>query len=295
MDQDRCRAGGIVTGASPAAAGIADQLVLSQRFTTTNGDVVWDVFGDGDPVVLVHGFPGSPLTWRNIVPRLAASHTVYVFGLLGVGEASRRDGQRVGLVHQARMFTDLAESWGLTAPTVVAHDAGCAVTLGAHLFEGLALTRLMLLDPAIVNPCISENSLHARRFPEAYHTLPARLHELIVRAQLSTTTVRELPEETVRAYLEPWLGGGQSAYYRFLEQLDVEYLDRLEAALPDVACPTTIVWGEEDTWIPPTNGERIQQAIPGSALTMVPRAGHFILDDAPDEIGDLVIDMVRTG
>ncbi len=275
---------------------VADQLVLNQRFTTANGDdVAWDVFGGGDPIVLVHGFPGSPVTWRHLVPRLATSHAVYVFGLLGVGEASRRDDQRVGLADQARMFTELAKTWGLSAPPVVAHDAGCAVTLGAHLFEGMALSRLMMLDPAIVNPSISENSLHARRYPEAYHTLPTRIHELIVRAQLSTTTVRGLSEETVRAYLAPWLGAGQPAYYRFLEQLDVEFLDRLEAVLPDVTCPTSIVWGAEDSWISPNNGLRIQRAIPGSSLTMVPGAGHFILDDAPDEVADLVIDMMRTG
>ena len=56
---------------------------LSERAVVRGGTVAWDRFGDGAPVVLVHGTPSWSFLWRRVVPRLARSFTVYVFDLLG--------------------------------------------------------------------------------------------------------------------------------------------------------------------------------------------------------------------
>jgi pimeloyl-ACP methyl ester carboxylesterase len=53
------------------------------------------VFGDGPPVVLVHGTPGRSVLWRKVVPVLAERHAVHVFDLLGFGESERREDHRL--------------------------------------------------------------------------------------------------------------------------------------------------------------------------------------------------------
>jgi pimeloyl-ACP methyl ester carboxylesterase len=57
----------------------------AQRFETGAGAIAWDSFGEGPPVVLVHGTPWSSWTWRRLAPDLASRFTVYVFDLLGFG------------------------------------------------------------------------------------------------------------------------------------------------------------------------------------------------------------------
>lgn len=45
--------------------------------------------------------------------------------------------------------------------------------------------------------------------------------------------------------------------------------------LPSIKCPTTIIWGEEDTVIPRADADAMHAAIPGSRLVILPRTGHL--------------------
>jgi pimeloyl-ACP methyl ester carboxylesterase len=257
---------------------------LTRRFPNSGGEAAWDVFGTGRPVLLVHGFPGNSFTWRYLVPALARQYRVYVVDLLGCGGSTQHDGQNVGLAAQTDFLTDFLRQLRIVRPAVVAHDAGAPVVLGAHLLRQVELDRLVLVDAATLNPCISANSLHARRYLEAYQTMPPALHEVILRKHLSSAMYHDMAEEIFRGYFSPWSGAGQAAYYRFLAQLDEGYLDAITGRLKDVSCPTRLIWGDHDTWIPPATAERLTRLIPGSDVRLIKQAGHFVLDDAPDAV-----------
>jgi pimeloyl-ACP methyl ester carboxylesterase len=49
-------------------------------------------------------------------------------------------------------------------------------------------------------------------------------------------------------------------------------------------CPTQILWGEEDQWIPLERGRRLAALIPHARFQAVPRAGHLMQEDAPEAI-----------
>jgi pimeloyl-ACP methyl ester carboxylesterase len=257
---------------------------LTRRFASSGGKMAWDAFGEGAPLLLVHGFPGNSFTWRSVAPALARDYRVYVVDLPGFGASAQYDGQNVGLAAQTDYVTELLQHLQVVRPTVIAHDAGAPVVLGAHLLRRVDLDRLVLLDAATLNPCISANSLHARRYLEAYQTMPPALHEVILRKQISSAMYREMPEEVFQGYFRPWSGRGQAAYYRFLAQLDERYLDDIAERLKDVSCPTRVLWGADDTWIPPATADRLSRLIPGAQVRFIGDAGHFVLDDAPGEV-----------
>jgi pimeloyl-ACP methyl ester carboxylesterase len=110
---------------------------LEQIYRWTDGDVRWDRFGDGPPLVLLHGTPFSSYVWRNIAPVLARRRTVYVWDMLGYGASEKRAGQDVSLAAQTRLFAALLDHWELDRPEVVAHDFGGLVSLRALLLERL--------------------------------------------------------------------------------------------------------------------------------------------------------------
>ncbi|MGI8866389.1 MAG: alpha/beta fold hydrolase, partial [Rubrobacteraceae bacterium] len=85
---------------------------LRQRAEVEGGEVAFDVFGQGPPVVLVHGTPTWSYLWRNVVPVLAEQFTVYVFDLFGYGD-SKPKAQDVSIGAQSRLLTGLIERWGL--------------------------------------------------------------------------------------------------------------------------------------------------------------------------------------
>ncbi|PZS34621.1 MAG: hypothetical protein DLM59_04390 [Pseudonocardiales bacterium] len=70
---------------------------MAHRITTAHGEIAWDHFGDGPPVVLVHGRPSRSVLWRNIAPLLADRHSVYALDLLGFDQWEGELGQRLWL------------------------------------------------------------------------------------------------------------------------------------------------------------------------------------------------------
>lgn len=54
---------------------------LGRRARTRRGEIAWDCLGEGPPVVLTHGTPSRSLVWREIAPKLAETHEVYVWDL----------------------------------------------------------------------------------------------------------------------------------------------------------------------------------------------------------------------
>lgn len=260
---------------------------LGQRIEIDGDQIAYDILGDGPPVVLVHGFPGSAYSWRNVAPVLAKRWRVHVFDMRGFGASDRRDGQSVSGEAQAKLLARLLDHWKLGEPLMAAHDFGAAAALGACLFEACRYRRLVLIDAAALNPCMSSNSLHVRAHLEAYQTMPPRIYEQVLRAHIPTTMHRPMDEETFQGYFAPWRdAAGQAAYFRFIGQFDERYLGRIEQALPRLAIPTRVLWGREDTWIPLDHGERLIRLVPGATLGVLPEVGHFAMDDAPAEVAE---------
>jgi dienelactone hydrolase len=50
-----------------------------------------------------------------------------------------------------------------------------------------------------------------------------------------------------------------------------------------ITMPTLVMWGAKDTWIPLTQGKRLQEAIPGSNLVVFDEAGHVPMEEIPTE------------
>ena len=161
---------------------------LRQRVGLFGCEVGYAVFGDGPSVILVHGTPSRSYIWRNLAPKLANGFTVYVFDLLGFGESERREGLNVSIAAQARLFAELAESWGLEAPAVAVHDIGGGIVLRAHLVEGVKLSRIALVDAIILRPWITPTPRHVKAHLDVYRTMPTDSFEAIIAAHLRTAS-----------------------------------------------------------------------------------------------------------
>ena len=56
--------------------------------------------------------------------------------------------------------------------------------------------------------------------------------------------------------------------------------------------PVRIIWGAEDTWIPPDQAKRLQGHITNAEIFIVPEGGHFLMEDAPEEVTRLLVDFL---
>ncbi|MGH3086913.1 MAG: alpha/beta fold hydrolase [Rubrobacteraceae bacterium] len=265
--------------------------VLGRRVATSCGEVAWEVFGEGPAVVLVHGTPSNSYLWRKIVPVLAERHSVYVYDLPGFGGSERAEGREVSIAAQARVLRELVGAWGLGESMVAGHDIGGGVVLRAHLLEGVRFRRMALLDAVALSPWGTPTLRHVKSHIEAYRTMPSGPFEAIVASHLRTATVRSLEEDAFEAYLSQWRGEeGKAAYLRKDAQLDERDTAEMVPLLGSVEVPVRILWGGEDGWIDPAQAEVLAERIPNSEATIIGGAGHFVMEDAPEEVARILAD-----
>jgi len=260
-------------------------LVLDRSYRFRGQIVRYAVSGTGPAVVFVHGTPFSSHVWHRVIPQVADSHTVYCFDLLGYGQSEKADNQDVSLGVQNLLLAELLEHWGLARPDVVAHDFGGATALRAHLLNGKEYRSLTLIDPVALAPWGSPFVAHVRQNEAAFRGLPPYIHEAIVAVYIRGAVQRVMLDEELAPYVAPWLGeAGRAAFYRQMAQMDRRYTDEVEPRYREVRCPTQILWGIEDRWIPIERGEQLQQVIPHARLRAIAHAGHLVQEDAPEAI-----------
>ncbi|MGL1664136.1 alpha/beta fold hydrolase, partial [Vibrio parahaemolyticus] len=80
--------------------------------------------------------------------------------------------------------------------------------------------------------------------------------------------------------------------FQQIRQLTPYYLNAVASDLPRLTVPTSIIWGERDSVMPVKLGQRLNRAIPGSTLTVIPGAGHLILNDAGPQVGKALADFL---
>jgi len=258
---------------------------LDQGYRFRGQVVRYFVAGAGPALVFVHGTPFSSYVWHRVIPHFVDSHRVHCFDLLGYGQSEQREGQDVSLGVQNELLAELLDHWALERPDVVAHDFGGATALRTHLLNGKDYRTLTLIDPVALAPWGSPFVKHVRQHEAAFRGVPAYIHEAIVAAYVRGAVRRAIPEEELAPYLQNWLGEiGQAAFYRQIAQMDQRYTDEVQPRYGEVRCPTLILWGEEDQWIPIERGRQLQRAIPAARFRAIAHAGHLVQEDAPEAI-----------
>ena len=249
--------------------------------------MAYEVFGEGPPVVLVHGTPSRSYIWREVVPALADRFCVYVYDLLGFGESERGEGVDVSIAAQGRALAELVEAWGLEEPQVAGHDIGAAIVLRAHLVEDTPFERIALLDALVLTPWGTPALRHVKEHLGAYRAMPLGVFEAYVGARLREATSRPMNEVAFEAYLSQWRGSeGQAAYLRKDEALIERDTAEVEPLLGSIGVPVRILWGEQDAWVEPPQATILAETIPGAEAKFVAGAGHFVMEDAPQEVAE---------
>lgn len=97
---------------------------------------------------------------------------------------------------------------------------------------------------------------------------------------LSSGMTEAALDEYWRAYADPIRRRGILELYR---SGDFEKLVPYEGCLAGLGVPVLIVWGEQDPFAQVQLAHRFREQLPGSELVIVPDAGHFVWEDAPDQ------------
>lgn len=257
---------------------------LTNNFQSTYGRIVYDSFGSGPDVILVHGTPFYSYVWRQVVQILSSKFTFHVYDLLGYGNSEKSSSLDVSLGVQNKILVELINHLQLNVSEsfIVGHDFGGATVLRSLVLNKLNFKKVILIDPVALAPWGSPFVKHVRQYYDAFRSIPPYIHKAIVSTYIQDAIQKKLSEEEMLPYITPWLGEiGQSAFYQQIAQMDQKYTDEVQKFYNSISIPVTILWGKNDGWIPINKGEELHKLIPGSNLFVIENAKHLVQEDAP--------------
>jgi pimeloyl-ACP methyl ester carboxylesterase len=253
--------------------------------------------GNGDPVVLLHGFGESSYTWRLVAPELARSFRVVAFDLYGFGWTERpRDAASYTTEGQERLVLGVLAALGIRRAQFVGHSYGGALTLHLAADHPDVVGSMVLVDSAA--PTYSED----RRTRLAnVRPLDRLLLSLALRpAQVRSSLLEGLADpalvtpDLVTAYLDRLRVEGEvDAYYGLTAHLahraSPDGLDRSvshprrpgDVELERLAMPALLVWGADDHIVPSAGGRKAAARLPHADFVLIGKAGHLPMEDQP--------------
>ncbi len=269
-------------------------LVEKRRIATSGGELAVLDVGDGPAVVLLHGFPLSSFQWREFIPFLAPKFRVISPDLLGAGDSDKpQDLARLRLRGQAAAIRELLDALDVDRCAVVGSGPGGGVAQRLAV-DDPRVEALVLLNCVAFDLWPSEVALDAGSVP------PDRWSEDLANAiartafDLGMRHRSRLGEDALSEYLRPYAGPeGAAAFFRLLQAIDGTGLEDMAEALPKLACPTLIMWGEEETFYPAEAPERLNEAIMSSTLGLLPGCGHYVSEDAADTLIPMISEYLR--
>ena len=256
---------------------------MSRTIKLERAQIALDDIGDGDPVLLLHGFPATRHLWSQVAPMLAAAgYRVLVPDLAGYGASEAVATESVGMARQARWMFELLDALGIGRAAVVAHDVGSAA---AQLMVANAPTRvrgLAVLDGVYAGEWAMEAIASIQEWnPDDAH----RLFKVLARRLAKGGPLREILAEYDGSR-------GGLRLIRAARDLDPRQTEHVAAALRASGVPALVLWGESDDFLPVDTVARPLAKLLGADLIVLP-GGHFTPVDCPHKVAEALCSFLR--
>ena len=249
--------------------------------------------GRGAPVLCVHGNPTWSFYFRRVISEFATTHRVIAVDHIGCGLSDKPRDYPYSLKQHTDNLHDFVRRLDLRDITLVVHDWGGAIGLGVAVREPDRFSRLVLLNTAAFPPPYCPWRIRVCRWPIVRSWGVQRLNLFAKAATVMTTNRAPLSPVARAGLLAPYdHPAHRIAIRRFVEDIPLsqahptwESLEQLERALPALASrPTTLIWGMRDWCFTVECLDRLQRLFPRATTTRVDDAGHYVLEDAPEEV-----------
>ncbi|MGZ4604905.1 MAG: alpha/beta fold hydrolase [Blastococcus sp.] len=272
------------------------------------GDLAFDVRvdgpADGPPILLLHGFPETSLSWAAVTPLLAtAGLRIYAPDQLGYSPGARPDEvDAYSMPNLAQVTADLMTALDLPRAHVVGHDWGANVawTLGAwHPDRVQTLTAVSVPHPAAytaayrADPEQKERSAYIRLFWQAGKAEEVLLADGArrLRRMLGTEAETGVPQEAVDEYVAVLSAPGALTaalnWYRAMSS---------GPRVDPVGVPTTYVWSDGDVAIGRTAAEACGDFVTGDyRFVELHGLTHWIPEQAPGQLATAILARVTAG
>jgi len=270
------------------------------------------------PVILLHGFPESHRTWRELVPRLSDRLRLVMPDNRGFGDSDRP--QEVEAYKTETLLADLfalADAIGLDSFALVGHDWGGAIAWAAAIKGDPRVRRLAIVNSP--HPLIFQKSLIEDRAQRAASQYMRAFRDpgfekfvegigfeaFFDKSFRGHVDLESIPVEERRTYIDQWSRPGALTamlnWYRASQMvvpppgITVDIPDWVLRAFPKIKVPVRIVWGLEDKALLPVQLDGIGEIGEDVELFPLQGVGHFAPWEAPVQVAEALKPFLLAG
>lgn len=255
-------------------------------------------WGEGPPLLLIHGLMTSSYSWRYLAEPLAAAlgRTLIAPDLPGAGRSSQPTDRAYTGPAYARWIGELVDALGIRGAPALGNSLG-----------GYLCMRAALADPGLFSRLVN---LHSPGLPEPrLHALRAALQIPGMRRGLAWWMRRDphrwahahvhyfdeslKSREEAREYGDPLsTPDGSRAFARILGEVlapadlgdFVRALEARRAAQQPFPIPLLLLYARQDPMVPPSMGTRLSALVPSAPLVWLDDTSHFAHVDTPEKV-----------
>lgn len=262
------------------------------------GPVAYRDFGEGPPVLFVHGLLVDGRLWRKVAPLIAAAgHRCIVPDLpVGAHRLPMNEDADLDPRSMAGHIAELIERLDLGPVTVVGNDSGGAMS------QMLAAERPELIDRLVLTPSDAFEVFPPKAFKPllAIARVPGGLKALGQTMRLRA--IRHSPaafgwlikHEKDADLIAEWVTAAREDdavrrdTIKFMTEADPQHLLDADEKLASFDRPTLIAWAADDRFFKESLGRRLADQIPRARLEMIPDSYTFVPEDQPELLADAI-------
>lgn len=284
--------------------------------------------GKGPVIWMMHGNPTWSYLYRKMIPVLVnAGFRCFVPDLMGYGLSEKPEAESAHtLQRHVRLMTGLVEQLGLKNITTVGQDWGGPITLRYAIEHKDNIRALVILNTIIER--VPRNNEERREKGIITGPLPPGFVFLFKNGNFSSFLIRKLDlfrkfvwrnwktgnssrlgagvrrpvdPRVMEAYLMPHdtpeKRAGIAAFPKIIPHRDdhpnAAYVDEIRKELERWDVPVLVAWADGDLAWKIDEGQRIAQVMPNSEFYLVKNAGHYLQEDAGEEIAQQIIRFLK--
>ena len=249
-------------------------------------------YGEGPPLIILHGLFGSSDNWMTIAKSLGDTFTVYLPDQRNHGQSPHSD-----IEDYDSMRDDLFELAGdlkLKKFFLAGHSMGGKTAISFALNWPEMINGLLIAD---ISPFINENTKRSasREHLEILQAmLSVKLSEITSRKEVETILLGKTSSERTRGFiLKNLLRTNENKFAwkinissilnnleKIVAEIDVSQYTNLQIT----GFPVIFLKGKDSDYLPHDDFKNIQKVFPAAEFVEVPGSGHWIHTDRPDEV-----------
>ncbi|WP_241558794.1 alpha/beta fold hydrolase [Halobacteriovorax sp. HLS] len=256
--------------------------------------------GQGPVVVMVHGNPTWSFYYRNVIKKLRTDFRVIVPDHIGCGLSDKPQDYDYTLDNHIKNLSELLDHLQIKDFSLIVHDWGGAIGMGLATRNPSRVNKAVILNtaaftdtfiPKTINLC--KNSLFGEWMVRKFNAFAWPATFMAVE--------KPLAKEIKEGYLLPYNNyANRIATARFVKDIPMkenhptwQVLKDIEDNLDKVNCPKLLLWGEKDFCFNMHFYKRWKEIYPTAKSKTYPKAGHYILEDAKNDVNAEISSFLR--